>query len=447
MKRRQFLQTTSLAAGLAPLAPSLWAAESSHGLKPGKPYAGTQLTFMLPPSSQFRAQQKRLGEFEAATGIRVTYQYVPYGQLLEKLTTEAVGGGNTYDLLAYQDSWLAALAQYLRPLDADIRADGLDLNRHPAVYRNACTFDGATYGLPVRAHPQLFFYRKDLYAAAGVAPPATWNEMLTAATAVQRHSGVAGVAMDYVKGSGFQNLWLWFNCLWGHGSDVLDADQQPLFNNEAGVAAMQRYVDVLLKHRVAHPGSSQFNEYDMVNAMAQGNAAGMMVWWWTYAVLTGASSRLTPEQVGVAPMLRFNAPSQPRSPTVAIVMPFGIARQSRHPEAAWEFLKWVSNPALEREVVCDKSDAQTADIVATHTATYLDDEVNRINHGLHRLALDSLENARGVPQVVIWPQIATALEVAVSDVVSTGKPVKTALDEAAAQVARVTQRARGRRRG
>ncbi|MGK4922942.1 ABC transporter substrate-binding protein [Bordetella hinzii] len=444
MKRRQFLQTAGLYAGLGGLSLPSWANAQTDGLKPGKPYAGTRLSLMLPPASQFRAQEKYLPQFEQATGIKVAYQYVPYGQLLEKITTEAVGGGSAYDMFAYQDSWLAALANYLQPLDSQLKADGVDMKRYPEVYRQACRINDATYGLPVRAHPQLLFYRKDLYGEAGVAPPATWDALLSAAAAVQQRSGVPGVVMDYVKGSGFQNLWLWFNCLWGHGSDVLDADQRPLFNNAAGVAATQAYVDLLLKHRIANPGSSQFNEYDMVNAMAQGNGATMMVWWWTYAVLTGDRSRLKPEQVGFAPMLRVGSPA---SPTVAIVMPFGIARQSRQAQAAWEFLKWVSSPALEKAIVCDKSDPQTTDIVATQTATYQDEEVNRINHGLHRVALQSLAGARTVPQMAMWPQVGTVLESTISEIVSTGKPVKAALDEAAAQVERSVRRSGGRRRG
>lgn len=441
MKRRQFLAAAAACSGWSAM-PS-WS-QADPGLKPGRPYAGTRLAIMLPPSSQFRAQEKRLDEFEAATGIKVAYQYVPYGQLLEKLTTEAVGGGSAYDLMAYQDSWLASLSGYLSPLDARLADGAVDLGRYPEVYRKACQYGGATYGLPVRAHPQLLFYRRDLYEQAGVEPPRTWDQMLTAATAVQAASGVPGVVMDYVKGSGFQNLWIWLNCLWGHGAEVLDADGRPSFQLPAGVHATQAYVDVLLKHRIANPGSSQFNEYDMVNAMAQGNGATMMVWWWTYSVLTGERSRLKPAQVGFVPMLRVGSP---QSPTVAIVMPFGIARQSRQQDAAWEFLKWVSNPALEKTIVCDKRDPQSADIVATHTATYLDDEVNQVNHGLHRAALASLQGARTVPQLANWPQIATALEAAVSEIVSSGKPVQAALDDAAAQVTRMNRRAGARGRG
>lgn len=445
MQRRHFIQAsaTALAAqAVAPLAHAQPAPE--HGLKAGKPYAGKTLNLLLPPASQFRAQEKRLAEFESLTGIKVAYTYVPYGQLLDKITTEAVAGNGAYDLIAYQDSWLAALAGYLEPIDTQVKADKLDLARYPKVFSDAALFEGRNYGLPVRAHPQLYFYRKDLFSQAGAKVPQTWDEMLTATRAVQDKSGVSGVAMDYVKGSGFQNLWLWFNCLWGHGSDVLDAKGQPRFNDAAGVAATQAYVDVLFKHKVANPGSTQFNEYDMVNSMAQGNSASMMVWWWTYSVLTGDRSKLKADQVGFAPMLSFG---DKKTPTVAIVMPFGMSKQSRHKEAAWEFMKWVTNPALEAAIVTDKSDANTADIVATHIATFRNEKVNQANFGLHQAALQSLENARTLPKMTVWPQVATVLETAISDIVSSNKPVKPTLDAAARQVAQITQRAGGRRRG
>ncbi|WP_236581744.1 ABC transporter substrate-binding protein [Hydrogenophaga sp. BPS33] len=444
MQRRHFIQASATAIAAQAVAPFAYAQSPEHGLKPGKPYAGKTVNLLLPPASQFRAQEKRLAEFESLTGIKVVYTYVPYGQLLDKITTEAVAGNGAYDLIAYQDSWLAALAGYLEPIDANVKADKLDLARYPKVFSEAAMFEGRNYGLPVRAHPQLYFYRKDLFAQAGAKVPTTWDEMLTATRAVQDKTGVAGVAMDYVKGSGFQNLWLWFNCLWGHGSDVLDAQGKPIFNNAAGVAATQAYVDVLFKHKVANPGSTQFNEYDMVNSMAQGNSASMMVWWWTYSVLTGDRSKLKADQVGFAPMLSIG---EKKTPSVAIVMPFGMSKQSRNKEAAWEFLKWVTNPALEAAIVSDKSDANTADIVATHISTFRNEKVNQANFGLHQAALQSLENARTLPKMTVWPQVATVLETAISDIVSSNKAVKPTLDAAARQVEQITQRAGGRRRG
>ena len=443
LKRRHFIE----AAGAAAVAnaagfPALAQSTLPYALKANKPFAGKTVNVLLPPASQFRAQEKRLAEFEKLTGIKVVYSYVPYGQLLDKITTEAVAGNGAYDVIAYQDSWLAALSGYFEPIDAMVKADALDLARYPQVFSAAAIYAGRNYGLPVRAHPQLFFYRKDLYAQAGASVPSTWQEMLASAKLVQDKTGVAGVAMDYVKGSGFQNLWLWFNCLWGHGSDLLDASGKPRFNDAGGVLATQAYVDVLTKHKVANPGSTQFNEYDMVNSMAQGGSASMMVWWWTYSVLTGERSKLKADQVGFAPMVRFG---DGKSPTVAVVMPFGISKQSRQKDAAWEFMKWVTNPELEVAIVTDKSDAATSDIVATHLSTLASAKVNQANFGLPAVALKSLEGARSLPKLVVWPQVASVLETAISEIVSSGKPVKATLDDAARQVERITQRSGGRR--
>ncbi len=98
---RRTLLGTALAAGL-PLAPVARAQSTDplhFGLKPGKPYAGTEVTIMLPNAAQYRAQRKRLGQLEELTGIKAIHSYVPYGQLLDKITTEAVSGITAYDLI------------------------------------------------------------------------------------------------------------------------------------------------------------------------------------------------------------------------------------------------------------------------------------------------------------------------------------------------------------
>ena len=61
------------------------------------------------------------------------------------------------------------------------------------------------------------------------------------------------------------------------------------------------------------------------------------------------------------------------------------------------------------------------------------------------MALKSLEGARSLPKLVVWPQVASVLETAISEIVSSGKPVKATLDDAARQVERITQRSGGRR--
>ncbi len=434
----------ALGGALAATGAALFGRPAKARLLPGKPFAGQRVAVLVPHASQFRAQEKRFAEFTAATGIEVAYNYVPYAQLRDKITTEAVAGSDAFDLYCWLDAWGPSLALYLEPLDALLARDGIAMDRYPQAYRQGASFGGTVLGLPIRGHPQLLFYRKDLLAKAGVEPPRTWDELVSVADAVQRKTGVAGVAMYYGKGNAQQNLFLWLNFLWGRGGDLFTPDfQRTRFAEPEAVEATRAYLDLHLKHKVTAPGSVQFVEQDAVNSVAQGNAAMVMVWWWVWSVLTGSKSTLEAEQVGFAPM-----PQTAGGPRVsyAISLPFGIAKASRRKEAAFEFLKWVSSPELEIACATDKSDPNTADIVVTHRASFLDPRVNAANVGLHRVAAESLEGSRIMPQLEVWPQIAVVLESTISELATGTKPVEAGLAEAAREADRILKRA-GVRKG
>lgn len=437
LSRRDLLAAGLGAAALGPL--GLRAAHAQGALKPGQPYAGATVNVLLPQASQFRAQEKRFAEFERLTGIKPVYNYVPYSQLRDKITTESIGGSTAFDLICYQDSWGPSLATYLRPLDEWLARDGVDMGGYPQAYRLGSQVEGKTYGLPIRGHPQMLFYRKDLLEKAGVQPPKTWEEVVTVADAVQKAApGVSGLAMYYGKGEGAQNLFLWLNHLWGRGGDVFtEGYKETRITEPVAVEATRQYLDYLLTQKVAAPASVQFVESDAVNSVAQGNSAMIMVWWWVYSVLTGSQSKLKAEQVGFAPMPRY-ADGPPVS--YALSLPFGVSANSSKQDAAFEFLKWVGSPELEVACATDKSDDNTADIVVTHTASFTDDKVNEANFGLHRVAAQSLEGSRIMPQLPEWPQIASTLEGTISDL-ATGQPVEEGLERAARDIDRTLRRA------
>jgi len=78
------------------------------GLKPGKPYDGTELSFLIccNTAAQFHALDvKSNSEFYDLTGIKVKWDDVPYGAFQEKLVTEATAASDNYDLFAFTDAW------------------------------------------------------------------------------------------------------------------------------------------------------------------------------------------------------------------------------------------------------------------------------------------------------------------------------------------------------
>jgi multiple sugar transport system substrate-binding protein len=431
MKRREILQATAAGMGGA-LAP--WAlAQGTGALKSGKPYAGTEVNLLTVVAPQFKAHEARLGEFEALTGIKVKYQYVPFASTREKLTAELVGQSAQYDVLSTMDVWGPSMYQLFEPLNAMLAEKKIDMeSRYPYAHLRAARDGNGNgkniLGFPIRGHVQLMFYRRDIFEKLGLKAPGTWDDMVEAGKLITAKTDLSGVAMYYGKTAG-QNLMIWFNYLWGTGGDLLDAKGQPAFNSPAGIAATQAYIDVMLKHKAAPAASASFNETDAVNSVAQGKSAMVPVWWWRYASLVDPKvSTLKPEQVAFAPL-----PSMPGKPNTTYTNTwfYGINRNSKKKAAAMEFLTWLSQPEIERGVLLDKS---MNEVVAMQTKNLLDADVNVRFNGMHVFGARALKGAKGTPLFPQWPQVSDVLEATISELASGKGQVKPALDDAAARV-------------
>ena len=435
MNRREWMQWSAAATGLG--LPALGSAQTaSAALRPGKPFAGQTVNVLSVVAPQFSAHEARLAEFEAATGIIVKYQYVPFASTREKLTAELVAKTDQYDVLSAMDIWGPSLYNLFEPLNARLAEKRIDMTaRYPNAHLRAARDgmgSGPNYmGLPIRGHVQLLFYRKDVFSQLGLQPPQTWDQMVEAAKVIQSKTDMAGVAMYYGK-TGGQNLMIWMNYLWGMGGDLVDAQGNPAFNSPQGVAATQAYLDVLLKHKAAPAASASFNETDAVNSMAQGKSAMVPVWWWRFAGLTDPkTSTLKPEQVGFAPL-----PSMPGrdNTTYTNTWFYGINRNSKRKDAAMEFLTWLTHPSIERDLLLDRTKNE---VVAVQNGNLLDAAVNQRFDGMHRAGAQALRGARGVPLFPQWPQFSDLLEATINELASGQGDVKSALDNAASRARRI----------
>lgn len=433
--RRTFgLGATSL--GLAGLMPGMaWSqAAALANLKPGKPYAGTEIKILCVVATQFRAQEARAAAFTEATGITVKYTYVPFPNMREALTAEMVGGTGGYDLVVVMDQWVPSLANLMEPIDGRIADKKIDTKRYPDAFLKLGQIGGKQVGLPTRTHVQLLFYRKDLFAKNNLQPPKNWDEVITVSKVLQEKENIAGIALPYGKNSG-QNLMVWYNLLWGRGADVFDAQGMPAFASEAGLKATQDYIDMLRTHKVTPAAAVSFNEQDATISMRSGNAAMVPVWWWVRGGLIDPKvSKLTEDQVGFAPMPTY-AGGKPS--TYINCWIYGITKGSKNKDAAMEFATFVSEPSVERDILLDPKES---DVVATQYSNLRDPDVNKRFGGMHTLAADALQNTKVVPYSAEWPQMMEALETAMSEAASGAKSVPDAFKAADATIRRIARR-------
>ena len=414
-------------------------------LKAGKPYEGTTLDILIccPTAGQFAAMaEKSNTEFYELTGIKVNWGEVPYGSFQQKLMTEATSASGKYDLFAYTDAWGAGLNNYMVPLEDKIQdvPHLKDMAAYPEAYVRACmgVNNEHLYGIPLRGHPFMFFYRTDIYEELGLEVPETWSEMEDNFATIKEEKEIWPVSAYYGINAG-QNLFLWEAYLWSNGGDIFDENYKPIFNNKAGIEATERYLS-LLEEGYTRPGSTSYNEQEANEEMIQARSATFMGWWWMYSRLIDCE-RTAPEvceNIGFAPPPKWEGKGSPA--TYAHVWPIGINKYSDASEAAWEYLKWLHHPSVSKDIVTDKSNPAFNTNVAVRMDVLTDPEVNEANNGLPQIGAKILENARTQPIIPEWLEVMGVLEVAINDI-ATGKPVKATLDTAAADVEDIMERA------
>ena len=434
MHRRNLLRA-SVAAGALALAPfAATAQDVPYNLLEGKPFEGTKLNILSVVTPQFDGLMLRDEEFTELTGIETEWTFIPFGSLQEKINAEGIAASGTFDVVNYLDSWGPPNAHWLLPIDELMARDGISMDRYPEAFARSAQFEGQTLGFPLRAHPQVLFYRKDLIPN----PPTSWEEV-AAMGDTWEHDDISPIALYYNNDGNRQSLFIWLNFLWGAGADVFNEDGTAGWTTEAALKATEDYIALLTVHGVANPNSVAFVEQDARQSFSQGNSAMVPGWWWFYsAFLNPETSTLTKDQVGFVGMPSYSGTTK----TYAISMPFAISDYSANKDAAWEFLKWLSNPEMDKAnaTVREVKGKRIVNNVVTHISSLTDPDVNAANDNIQMAAWESLKKSDIMPQIAEWPEVGDLLSAAIAEAAAGGN-TRELMIAAAEQANRVLRRA------
>ncbi len=156
-----------------------------------KDYKGTEIKVIFLDRPGYRAAIEMLPEFEQKTGIKVSYELVPYENSREKEVLDFSAQGDL--AIALVDLvWMGEFAEsgWIVPVDEikkkfpNLIDPDLDLQDFfPLLLDAFGTWNGVLYGLPFDNYSGLLYYNKDMLKAAGFdKPPETWDELINVYT-------------------------------------------------------------------------------------------------------------------------------------------------------------------------------------------------------------------------------------------------------------------------
>ncbi|MFC0111923.1 ABC transporter substrate-binding protein [Kibdelosporangium aridum] len=251
--------------------------------------------------------------------------------------TNAIRAHNAPDILhvEYQGLPQILLTGGLRDLTADVA----DL--HSGYSRAAWDGvrpDGRTWAVPMDMAPMVFYYRKDLFDEHGIAVPRTWDDFRRAAEAVRKvNAHITTFPLN--DGSFFAGM------SWQAADPWWRADGDTWRVNIAGEGTLRTaayWQSMIVDGLVA---GLNHGTQDWIAAMHDGRLWGLLGASWS----VGSLNRSIPKDTGRWAVTTM--PTWDGAPANGIQggTAFGVSAESKQPEAAVKFLRWLStDPQVPR---------------------------------------------------------------------------------------------------
>jgi len=366
-----------------------------------------------------RSLREAIGQFMAENpDIEVVFDIVSYAEKETKYMTaiEAGVGPDVMHLAPVEISFgLFAPRGYFYDLTSFIAAEApgfLDA-WYPGVV-DTLSYEGRVYGLGANYQGMVLMWNKRLFAEAGLdpeKPPQTWDEFLAYARALTRDRDgdgridTWGVGIPGRAGPGFP---LRFTpVLFSHGGDFLSADFKcAIINSPAAKEAFRFFVEMFTVHRVIPPGVAAMTPGGVREQFAAETVAMILTSAWGPPIIRSLRPAVNWDEILGMTQVPVKAGTDPAIRTTAFLSYYAINRNTRHPEAAWRLLRFVTSREMQQKWFRDANVLSARRDVSEEYEPLLANPFARIV-GI------SLGYAAMMPLIPEWPQISDLITVAI----------------------------------
>lgn len=338
------------------------------------PYKGTEIKAIFLDRPGYAAAIKLLPDFQKRTGIKVSYEIVPYENSREREVLSFTSG-EQLDVVLTDVVWIGEFAGngWLEPVstftdDPKLADPALNLKGFfPILLESFGSWDQQTYGLPFDNYSGLLFYNKCQLKDAGFdKPPATWDELLKvyAPKLTDKAKDRYAFALQSRRGE-TQSADSFMRFLWPFGGSLLNADFKSNLNAKASQEGLQ-FRQSLMKYMPE--GIVDYDHNEAVNALAQGKVAMITEWSAFYGTLADPSKSKITECLAVATEPKGSAGLKPALGGFSLGV--NAKAEAKQKAAAWLFIQWVTSEAMAKPYL-------EAGGISGRMAVYQDAEVQK----------------------------------------------------------------------
>jgi multiple sugar transport system substrate-binding protein len=223
------------------------------------------------------------------------------------------------------------------------------------------TYEGKIYGLPKDLNPQLLYYNKKLFDEAGVEYPNknwTWDNFLETSRKLTRdidgdgHIDVFGGGWRMALGYHTQSIAI---LIWQNGGSMFNSKgTRCLLDSPQAIESLEYY--------------ARFNQEGLVPGQAIEREMG---WWQTFAMgkvamlISGPYTMTTLNKVKELEYDVTLLPSKNGNRTTRLsFLGWAISSQTKHPQEAWQFLKYIGGAPGQHIVAQTKHGVPTVKAIA-----------------------------------------------------------------------------------
>jgi multiple sugar transport system substrate-binding protein len=412
-------------------------------------FAGERLTVLVTPAHYFTKFRAITPQFTELTGIEIDFDVIPPAEMRDKAVLDFTARTRLYAThtadpmylpLYVANGWIDPIEEYHGD-DRLTDQEWFDMDDIIPLWRAADSVNGQLYALPSEGEVTVHIYRKDLYEQLGIAAPDTLDELRQTATALHGHQpNLSGLALRGFRGAG-QNMYIWPSLFRSYGGEWFDANDRPMVNSDAGIDSLRYYVDVM--NSFAPAGVENWNWPEIMEAFAGGSVAQYIDSNSTASVIEDPNKSRVAGKIGYQ-----RWPKGPSGKRVSSIwnwaMPINAHLPERQKQATWLYLQWLaSRPTQLRSAIYKESEDAVVRTGVNRLSLWESPEYREVvgfTPDYADVVLTSLSedtDADWRPRRPEWPQIGTAMAIAIQSALVGQATPEQALNTANDEISRI----------